>query len=41
MLDHDYDGIHELDNSLPPWWIYGFYLTIFVGVIYIYRYHFS
>ncbi|MBL7690905.1 MAG: c-type cytochrome [Flavipsychrobacter sp.] len=41
MLDHDYDGIHELDNSLPPWWLYGFYLTIFVGVIYIYRYHFS
>lgn len=41
MLDHDYDGIHELDNNLPPWWKYGFYLTIVVGVIYIYRFHVS
>ncbi|MCD6011833.1 MAG: cytochrome c oxidase subunit CcoP [Flavipsychrobacter sp.] len=41
LLDHNYDGIQELDNSLPPWWKYGFYLTIIVGVIYIYRYHVS
>lgn len=41
MLDHDYDGIKELDNSLPPWWKYGFYLTIVVGVIYLYRFHVS
>lgn len=41
LLDHDYDGIHELDNRLPPWWIYGFYLTIIVGCIYLYRYHVS
>ncbi len=35
MLDHDYDGIHELDNHLPPWWKYGFYFTIIwaVGVL--------
>ncbi len=39
LLDHDYDGIKELDNSLPPWWKYGFYLTIVVGFIYMYRYH--
>lgn len=38
-LGHDYDGIRELDNKLPGWWLYGFYLTIIVGVIYIYRYH--
>lgn len=41
MLDHDYDGIRELDNSLPPWWKYGFYLTIVIGVIYFYRFHVS
>lgn len=39
MLDHDYDGIKELDNDLPPWWKYGFYLTIIVGVIYLINYH--
>jgi len=37
-LGHDYDGIRELDNKLPPWWLYGFYLTIIVGVIYFYRF---
>lgn len=41
MLDHDYDGIKELDNSLPPWWKYGFYLTIVIGVIYVWYYHFG
>lgn len=38
-MGHDYDGIRELDNKLPGWWLYGFYLTIIVGVIYLYRYH--
>lgn len=28
LMDHDYDGIQELDNKLPPWWKYGFYVTI-------------
>ena len=32
--DHEYDGIKELDNVLPPWWKYGFYITILVGVFY-------
>lgn len=41
MLDHDYDGIRELDNSLPPWWKYGFYLTIIIAGIYLYRFHIS
>ena len=41
LLDHNYDGIQELDNSLPPWWKYGFYLTIIVGIIYLYRFHIS
>jgi cytochrome c oxidase cbb3-type subunit 3 len=39
MLDHNYDGIQELDNALPPWWKYGFYLTIGVAIIYILNFH--
>ena len=39
MLDHDYDGIRELDNNLPPWWKYGFYLTIIIGIIYLINFH--
>ena len=39
LLDHDYDGIKELDNALPPWWKWGFYFTIIVGVIYLFRFH--
>ena len=39
MLDHDYDGIKELDNALPPWWKYGFYFTIVVGLIYLLNFH--
>lgn len=39
LLDHDYDGIKELDNDLPPWWKYGFYLSIIFAIIYIPYYH--
>lgn len=39
MTDHDYDGIQELDNSLPPWWKYGFYFTIIWGVVYLFYFH--
>lgn len=39
LLDHDYDGIRELDNNLPPWWIYGFYATILFACIYLWRFH--
>jgi cytochrome c oxidase cbb3-type subunit 3 len=39
LLDHDYDGIKELDNALPPWWKWGFYITIIVAVIYMLRFH--
>lgn len=34
MFDHEYDGIRELDNNLPPWWKYGFYLTIIWAFVY-------
>lgn len=39
LLDHDYDGIKELDNSLPPWWKYGFYITIAVAFVYLLNFH--
>ena len=39
VLDHNYDGIRELDNNLPPWWIYLFYATIVFAVVYLLRYH--
>jgi cytochrome c oxidase cbb3-type subunit 3 len=38
VLDHNYDGIKELDNSLPPWWVYMFYATIVFAAVYLVRY---
>lgn len=34
LLEHDYDGIKELDNDLPPWWTYLFIASVIWGVIY-------
>ena len=39
ILDHNYDGIRELDNVLPPWWVYMFYVTILFGLVYLVRFH--
>ncbi|NMH86734.1 cbb3-type cytochrome c oxidase N-terminal domain-containing protein [Flavivirga algicola] len=39
ILDHNYDGIKELDNNLPPWWLYGFYISIVFAAIYLLKYH--
>lgn len=39
MLGHGYDGIRELDNRLPPWWVNMFILTIIWAVGYMYYYH--
>ena len=38
LLEHDYDGIKELDNNLPPWWVYLFYASIVFGVVYMVRF---
>ena len=38
-LGHDYDGIRELDNNLPPWWKWGFYLSIVIAIAYFAHYH--
>lgn len=37
-MDHDYDGIKELDNKLPPWWLYGFYASILFAILYMWRF---
>ena len=39
ILDHNYDGIKELDNNLPPWWLYGFYASIIFAAVYLVKYH--
>jgi cytochrome c oxidase cbb3-type subunit 3 len=40
-LGHNFDGIRELDNHLPPWWKWLFVATVIWGVIYIFVYHLS
>lgn len=39
MMDHDYDGIKELDNRIPPWFSWLFYVTIIFSVWYMIHYH--
>ena len=39
IMDHNYDGIRELDNVLPPWWVYLFYGSIIFAVVYMLRFH--
>lgn len=39
MLDHDFDGIKELNNSVPPWFNWLFYGTIIIGIVYMINYH--
>ncbi len=39
MIDHDYDGIQELDNPTPGWFMYLFYATIAFAFVYILNFH--
>jgi hypothetical protein len=39
LMDHEYDGIQELDNNLPPWWVWGFVACIIFTFVYIINYH--
>ena len=39
LMNHDYDGIKELDNVLPPWWVNLFYACIVFALIYLVRFH--
>ena len=39
LLDHEADGIKELDNNLPRWWVLMFYGCIAFAVVYMVYYH--
>lgn len=39
LLDHEADGIRELDNQLPRWWVWLFYITIVFAIAYMLYYH--
>ena len=39
LLDHEADGIRELDNLLPRWWVWLFYLTTVFAIVYMLYYH--
>jgi len=39
LMNHEYDGIQELDNDMPSWWLWLFYISIFWSVIYMLHYH--
>ena len=39
LLEHEVDGIRELDNKLPRWWVWLFYLCIAFAAVYLSVYH--
>jgi len=39
LMDHEADGIRELDNKLPRWWVWLFYGTTIFAIIYMVYYH--
>ena len=40
-MGHTFDGIEELNNPLPKWWLYLFYITIVYGAGYLVYYNFG
>jgi cytochrome c oxidase cbb3-type subunit III len=39
MMEHAYDGILEIDNPIPAWFMTLFYGSIIVSVVYMFAYH--
>ena len=39
VMEHEFDGIQELDNPTPAWFMYLFYTTIIFGISYLLIYH--
>ena len=39
VMEHEYDGIQELDNPIPKWFMYLFYITIAFAGCYLLVYH--
>lgn len=37
IKDHEYDGIKELDNDMPSWWVWLFIITIVFSLVYLVR----
>lgn len=40
-IDHNFDGILELDNKLPSWWVNLFYISIVFSILYFLAYIFT
>ncbi len=39
LMDHEFDGIKELDNNMPPWWVWSFVATIIFAFCYLLHFH--
>lgn len=37
-VGHEWDGIEELDNPMPRWWLWALYASILWGVVYVILY---